>query len=122
MNQPTDSSKTSPSLNSPLIAPAASASGIRPRDAIEIANSGSNNAKLRFNRITPNNCDISNSRIHELLNYYILLYSANFGIEAYNFRKMSFQYGKNQFRIKVSIYQFLGILYFEKAISHTAFR
>ena len=78
MNQPMDSSKTSPSLNSPLIAPAASASGIRPRDAIEIANNGSNSAKLRFNKITPNNWDIRSSRTGRKLNYYILLYSVNF--------------------------------------------
>ena len=68
INQPTDSSKTSPSTNSPSMAPAALASGIRPRDAIDIANKGNTIARLRFNRNTPKYCDIRSSRTGRKLN------------------------------------------------------
>ena len=97
MNQPIDSSKTSPSLNSPLIAPAASASGIRPRDAIDIANNGSNNARLRFNRNTPKYCDIRSSRTGRKLDYCIFLYSAKFRHWQLDFWKKKFPLWKKSF-------------------------
>jgi len=42
-------------------------------------------------------------------------------IRNYNFRKTGFHYEKNQFWIEFSIYQILGISYFEKAKDHTIF-
>ncbi len=44
-----------------------------------------------------------------------------FDIRNCDFRKIGFHYEKNQFWIKFSIYQILGISHFEKVKGHTIF-